>query len=107
MPPRKGFPMARSIRSRPLYLLLALALAASPSFAVGGRQAPARSTSKATASASWTSRAWSALQSLFGRLGAEMDPNGAKAATPTTSPTASTVQPPTSADSGAEMDPDG
>lgn len=98
--------MARSIRSRPLYLLLALALAASPSFAAVSRQAPARST-KAAASASWASRTWSALQSLFGRLGAEMDPNGAKAPTPTTAPTASTVQPPASTDSGAEMDPDG
>jgi hypothetical protein len=106
MPPRKGFSMARSIRSRPLYLLLTLALAASPSLAVVGRQAPAHSTSKSAPSTSWASRTWSALQSLFGRSGAEMDPNGAKAK-PTTLPTASTVQPPTSTDLGAEMDPDG
>jgi len=96
--------MARSIRSRPLHLLLALALAASPSFAAVGRQAPAHT--KAAAPASWASRTWSALQSLFGRSGAEMDPNGAKAK-PTTSPAASSVQPPTSTDLGAEMDPDG
>jgi hypothetical protein len=70
-----------------------------------GRQPAARST-RAAAPASWASRTWSALQSLFGRLGAEMDPNGAKAK-PTMSPAASTVQPPTSSDSGAEMDPDG
>ncbi len=53
------------------------------------------------------SRAWSVLQSLFARLGAEMDPNGVKAVKPATPLSTNTSQPPTTTNLGAEMDPDG
>jgi hypothetical protein len=108
MPPRKGISMARRTRSRPLYLIFALALLASPAVATAGRHSAPPSASKATVvSPCWANSLWSALVALFGHSGGQMDPNGVNAAKPATSPTTNTVQPSATADSGAEMDPDG
>lgn len=98
--------MPHRIRSRLLTFLAALVLALSPAVAAVGRHSPARSTEKAVAT-SPASRAWATLLSLFGRSGAEMDPNGAKAAMPATSLTTSPNQPPTTTGLGGQMDPDG
>jgi len=98
--------MPHRIRTRLLTLLAALVLALSPAVAAAGRHSPVRSTQKEV-TISPASRAWSTLLSLFGRSGAEMDPNGAKAAKPATPLTTTTTQPPATTDSGGQMDPDG
>jgi hypothetical protein len=103
MPPRKGISMARSIRSRPLYLLLALAIVAAPALAARHRESqPVRK-----APPSLAAQAWTELLRLFAPLGAEMDLNGAKAGQPATPLTTSTIQPPPTTDLGGQMDPDG
>jgi hypothetical protein len=107
MPPRKGIFMARSTRSRPLCLLLALALLAAPVLAATGQRSAPPSLSKTAISPSWASSLWSALVAIVGHLGGQMDPNGAMGAKAPTPPAASTVEPPATADSGGQMDPDG
>jgi len=104
MPPRKGISMARSIRSRPLYLLLALALMAAPALAARHRESqPARK----AAAPSLIADAWTGFLRIFAPSGAEMDPNGAKAGQPATPLTTSSIQPPPTTDLGGQMDPDG
>lgn len=96
--------MARSTRSRPLYLLLVLALLAAP--ALAARESPKHKPAE-KAAPSLAASAWTALLRLLAPSGGTMDPDGATTAKPATPPTASTIQPPATADSGAEMDPDG
>jgi hypothetical protein len=99
--------MARSIRSRPLYLVLVLALLASPALAAVGQRSARPSVSKTAVAASWASSLWSSLVAIFGHLGGQMDPDGATVTKPSMPPTTSTIQPSVTADSGGQMDPDG
>lgn len=99
--------MARAL-PRAACLAAAVLLLASPA-AIAATHHPARSAPTAASSAV-VGRAWSALVSLFGRLGSGMDPNGAKIPSGT-APTAAphTAAPPAgpASDLGSGMDPDG
>lgn len=97
--------MPRAARPALLYLLLVMALAASPAIASARRKALSSHSAPATvASASTASGAWSALTSLVARL------LGGTDATVPTGHTQTTTSKPVAtqtSDLGGTMDPDG
>lgn len=94
--------MPHRTRSSLLAFLVVFALTLSPVFGAS-RPSAVRSTSSQP-SASVVSRVWSALQNVFGRSGAEMDPNGAPKPASTG---AHVIQAPPTTNLGGTMDPDG
>jgi len=99
--------MPHRIRSRLLSFLVVFALALSPAFALSGGQRYVARSARAAVATSPMSWVWSTLQRLFGRSGAEMDPDGKPKPASATSGSLVTPKPPATTDSGAEMDPDG